>query len=480
MINKQDNKKNSNKTNGYLLIQVLIFSVVGLIIVGGLINWASSSLKLSRHLMSREQAFHIAEAGIEYYRWHLAHAPTDFHDGQPGSTGPYIHNYKDKDGNIIGQFSLTITPPPVGSTIVKIVSEGMVFDGSSAKRTIESQLAIPSLAKYAVVANAKMRFGEGTVVLGPIHSNDGIRFDGVAHNIVTSAQASYYDPDHSGGLEYGVHTHISPVDPLPPAPVPNRPNVFMAGRQFPVPATDFTGLTADLANLKARANTPTGRYLSPSGAQGYRLLLKTNNTFDVYKVTSIDSPKGKCSNTNNQTGWGSWSINKETFVANYSFPANGVIFVEDHVWVSGQINKARLLIASGRFPESVNTHTSITVNNDLKYTNYDGQDVIGLIAQNNFNVGLDSEDDLQIDAALVAKNGRVGRFYYDSNCTGYQKSKLTLFGMISTDQRYGFAYTDGTGYAIRNIIYDGNLLYGPPPSFPLTSDQYEIISWREL
>ena len=52
--------------------------------------------------------------------------------------------------------------------------------------------------------------------------------------------------------------------------------------------------------------------------------------------------------------------------------------------------------------------------------------------------------------------------------------------MIVTDQRYGFAYTDGTGYQTRNIIYDANLLYSPPPSFPLTSDQYQTISWEEV
>ncbi len=53
--------------------------------------------------------------------------------------------------------------------------------------------------------------------------------------------------------------------------------------------------------------------------------------------------------------------------------------------------------------------------------------------------------------------------------------------MIVTNQRYGFAYTGetDTGYQIRQLNYDGNLLYGPPPSFPLTSDQYTIISWEE-
>ena len=466
------------KENGYLLVQVLVFGAAGIIIIGGLIGWAGTSLKLSRYLASREQAFQIAESGVEYYRWHLAHAPTDFRDGQATSTGPYIHSYKNKSENVSGQFTLTIIPPAIDSTLVTITSEGQVFDGSNAKRTVESKMAIPSLAKYAIVANAKMRFGEGTEVFGPIHSNDGIHFDGVAHNLITSAQATYVDPDYNESAVYGVYTRISPMDPHPPTAVPNRSDVFMAGRQFPVPAMDFTGLTADLANLKTEANTASGYYLSFSSDQGYHLVLKTNDSFDLYKITSIYSAPKHCSDS--ATGWGTWSIKNESFVANYPFPANGIIFVEDNVWVSGQIDGARLTIASGRFPESPDNNTSITVNNDLKYTNYDGRDIIGLIAQNNFNVGLYSEDDLEIDAALVAKNGRAGRYYYSSSCGAeYRRSKLTLFGMIATNQRYGFAYTDSTGYAIRQLTYDGNLLYGPPPSFPLTSDQYQIISWRE-
>jgi hypothetical protein len=52
-----------------------------------------------------------------------------------------------------------------------------------------------------------MRFGAGTEVFGKIHSNVGIRFDGVAHNVISSGVASFDDPDHGGGNEFGVHTH---------------------------------------------------------------------------------------------------------------------------------------------------------------------------------------------------------------------------------------------------------------------------------
>jgi hypothetical protein len=52
--------------------------------------------------------------------------------------------------------------------------------------------------------------------------------------------------------------------------------------------------------------------------------------------------------------------------------------------------------------------------------------------------------------------------------------------MIGSYQRYGWAYTNNTGYEDRIIIYDANLLYAPPPSFPLTADYYTPISWDEI
>ena len=67
------------------------------------------------------------------------------------------------------------------------------------------------------------------------------------------------------------------------------------------------------------------------------------------------------------------------------------------------------------------------------------------------------------------------------NNTDYHiRSTINLNGMIATNQRYGFAYTDNTGYQTRNITYDSNLLYAPPPTFPLASSQYQMISWDQV
>lgn len=475
---KIKNKKFKIATKGSLLIMIIIFSSVALIIIGGVTKWAQTTIEANRQLVVREKAIQFAESGIDYYRWHLAHDKQDYQDGT-GEAGPYVHQIFDKDGNVIGEFSLDITPPIIGSTKVRIESTGIPAS-STVSRKIRVEMAIPSLAKYAVAANDVMRFGEGTEVFGPMHSNKGIRFDGLAHNIVTSALSSYDDPDHSGGNEFAVHTHLSPTDPLPPAGVPSRLDVFEVGRQFPVPAIDFTGLTNNLANIKSDAESD-GEYFAASGFQGYQIILKTDDTFDVYRVTSQTNPPSWWCWSYGQTGWNTWSINNKQFVGNFNIPANGLIFVEDNVWVEGVIDSARVTIANGRFPDNPSNRPQLTVNNDLSYTNYDGTDVVSLISQGNVNIGLVSENDLRIDAALVSQNGRVGRYYYNSYCgSSYIRNSVTLYGMIATNKRYGFAYTDNTGYQIRNINYDANLLYGPPPSFPLTSDQYEILSWEEV
>ncbi len=477
-------KKERIDSSGYIVIQALTFGAIAIYFIGAFVAWAASNVKATKYEFNRVLSLQIAEAGIDYYRWHLAHSPTDFQDGT-GEPGPYAHDFFDKDGNIIGQFTLDITPPSLGSTLVTVRSSGSTVNSSASERDILVKFAKPSIAKYAVAANDVMRFGAGTEIFGPIHSNQGIRFDGITHNIVSSSVSSYDDPDHTGGNEFGVHTHDAPTDPLPPSAVPQRTDVFEIGRRFPVPALDFSGMTMDLAQMKSEAQT-SGYYRPSAGALGFHVILKINDTFDLYRVTGTVNPPAGCTNYLSQAGWATWSIQNQNLIGNYPFPENGIIFLEDDVYVDGKIDGARLTIVAAFLPDNPPVRKNIILNNDLLYTNHDGSDVVGLIAQGNINVGMVSDDDLEIDAALISQNGRVGRYYYrpasgGNRCRPYdERQAITLWGMIATNLRYGFAYTDGNGYQIRNINYDGNLLYGPPPSFPLTSDQYVTVSWEVL
>ena len=473
---------------GQITIQVLVFSAVSIVILTGFVLWADTNVRLVFRDADSQTAFLIAESGIEYYRWHLAHAPNDYQDGA-GIPGPYEHEFLDKDGERIGTFTLDISPPATGSTLVTIRSTGRIDAAPLVEKIIEAQMAIPSFAKYAAVSGSHIRFSEGSELYGPIHSNAGIRVDGVAHNLVTSAVDEYNDPDHGGGSrEFGVHTHVAPVDPMPPAAVPDRPDVFLAGRQFPVAPLDFFGVSEDLAAMKASAQDD-GWYFPPTAMQdeGYHIVLKTDDTFDLYEVKKVVKAPNGCVSVLGEKDWGLWTIDQETFVDNYPFPNNGIIMTEDHVWVDGQINTANLTIGAAIFPENSAKYAHIIVNNDLLYTNYDGQDIIGLIAQGNVSVGWESGDIMRIDGALIAQNGRVGRYYYkgpggnQDRCSPYHvRQRLTLYGMIGSNESYGFIFEDGTGYQERIIIYDANLLHSAPPKFPKTSNYYTPINWLEI
>ena len=138
----------SARQRGQLTVEVLFFATLAVILITGFIFLAASFVKLSVRDFNREQAFEISESGIEYYRWHLAHAPQDFWDGNAASsTGPFVHNYYDKDGNLLGSFSLQITPVP-NTTIVKIRSTGTVAADSSITKITEVRLGIPSWTQY--------------------------------------------------------------------------------------------------------------------------------------------------------------------------------------------------------------------------------------------------------------------------------------------------------------------------------------------
>jgi type II secretory pathway pseudopilin PulG len=470
------NKKN-NKNSGMIIVQTMVFAAVVIMIIGALSGWAATTVKAQRNAFNREQAFQASEAGIDYYRWHLAHAPTDYQDGT-GISGPYVHLLKDKNGDTIGEFSLDITPPPIGSTKVKIQSTGSSSFDPSLLRKIETEVAKPSIAKYSVAGNNAMRFGAGTEIFGPMHINGGIRFDGLTHNLITSGTTSYTDTDYdacTSSNSYGVHTCLSPRDPTYPTALPVRPDVFEAGRLTGQPTINFSSFTTDLAVLKANAiSGGFYRDASGSGFVGYHIVLKTNDTFDLYKINSWAS-LGSCSGTSS-----SWSVGTQTLQGNYNFPANGIIFIEDHIVVDGQINGARLTITAADLVNPI-VNKNIIINNDILYTFYDGTDSLGLVGQAGVVVGMISDTNLKIDAALIAQNDKVGRFYYGGgSCIYKNRSTISLYGMIASYARYGFAFTDGTGYTTRSITYDASLLYAPPPFFPLTSDQYVILSWQEI
>lgn len=447
---------------GTILFTTLILGGLAAFLIGGMVQLGVNEYRAGKTKAAKELALEIAEAGVEYYKWHLAHDPTDFQDGT-GGPGPYEHGYTDKNGTLVGRFSLDIVPPPPGSTVVRIVSTGRSIIEPSVRRTVAARVGFPALTDYSFLTNGDIWIGDTEVVHGKMHANGGIRFDGLDDAPIMSARATYIcRPHHGCGNQ-------------------ERPGVWGGGGptsfwQFPVPAVDFNGITVDLANLKTLAQT-SGMYLGSSGTNGYYLHFNANNTVDVNRVTALRP---------SVVGWDvggvrrveSNDIRTAVLIETRAVPASGAIFVEDRVWVDGTVS-GHVTVGSGRFPDNPATRTNVIINGNIIYTAKDGSAALGLIAQQHVLIPRYSPNQLEIDAAVLAQNGSAQRYYYPGNIL----DRLVVYGSIISNGVWTWSWVSGggavvSGYRNTDTTYDANLTYGPPPGFPV-GNSYQSISWDE-
>jgi len=456
-------RKNIIKNDGYALIYLLVIIFLFSIMMVPITSLLVTRMKVITSTVNREQALQIADAGINYYQWHLAHFPTDYQDGTGTGTGPYIHDYLDKDtGQILGQYSLVITPPAVGSTIVTITSTGYTTANPLIKRTVTARYGIPSLAKYAFLSNDIVWIGDTEAVTGELQSNNGIRFDGTTNAPVGSTKTTYTCSTYQG----------SPCPAVKNGVWGSASQAIQNLWQFPVPTVDFSTLTADLAGIKSSAQS-AGIYLPPSSSNGYSLVFNSNGTVSVYKVSNLTS------NTNgtdiNRISRGNTDYRNRSFQYTRAIPANGLIYIEDNTWVEGTI-KGKVLVAAAVLPYVASTAPSIFIPNNIVYAAKDGTNILGLLAQRDVITTHNTPTILEINAALIAQNGSVQNFNY-----GHVKNLITVYGSIMSYGQWTWSYSSGStitsGYTNTSSIYDGTLLFGPPPSFPLSSSGYQQMDW---
>lgn len=442
---------------GSVLLYAVVFGVLGFsIVVIAVSGYAIFENHASIYKHNREQSFQIAEAGINYYRWHLAHDKFDYQDGT-ATSGPYIHDYTDKDGNVIGHFSLNVTPPATTNTIVIVESTGWLDSQPDSLRKIRVRLGFPSLTDYSFLTANDVWIGNTEFTHGKFHANGGIRYDGTADAAVTSAQETYICKEHQGcgwTLKPGIWGDGGPTE-------------FW---DFPVPAKDFTIITVKLEEIETLADE-NGLLLSASGNQGWRLRFNADGTISVDEVLTTKCYKGA---DIGEIGYSFYCIDPNTFGSTtiYPAPANGYIFVNDNIWVEGVVN--------GRVTIGTSVDHDIILNNDITYLVKDGNHVLGLISERDILVPHDSPDDLEVDAALLAQHGACKRYYYPSD----KKDSIYIYGSVITYGVWTWSWTSGgsqvvSGYVTTNSTYDANLTYSPPGGFPVGSS-YNLVDWEEI
>lgn len=465
-------------SKGTITPALLIISGAFLVVLYAILFVLSIQFEYSARQVGLEQALHIAEAGVNYYRWHLAHDPDDFTDGT-GQPGPYVHEYFDPQGKAIGKYSLEITPPSEGSSIVTISSTGSTYQYPKITRTVTVQYGIPSFARYSFLSNASSWYGSGITVNGLIHSNNGIRMDGTNTSLVTSAKETYMCGSETGCW-----------------PAQSKPGVWGSGGdqglwQFPVTPIDFDAISLDLTNMRDAAQQE-GLYLGDSNARGYHIIFNSDGTFTLKRVDATSFIRGYSSPGEGigQEGVGGCRnlyevIGNETTLGTYNISNTPIVFAEDDLWVEG-IVRGRITLVSASFPIQ-SSERDIWIRGNITYTAYDGRDVLGLVSKDNIFFTRDIPENFQVDAILMAQKGKIIRHRYTNDqcrywIVGSVKNSLTINGALISYYKSYWNFTYGgtlvSGFRTRTVNYDTNVLYAPPPYFP-TSGEYEFISWRE-
>lgn len=518
--------RHRSNQQGFGLVAILSFMIALSIFGAAVLTVVFNNFFVVGNSATSQQAFNIAEAGVNYYLWHMSHNGTDFKDGNstPATPdvnlgyGPYTHDYIDDNSDKTGTYTLWIKPAGNGSTIATVRSIGKV-DGSDITRTVEAKIGAKSFASYGLVSDTALWFGNTETADGPVLSNVGIRMDGNNTSTVYSANGSYTPPGSLGGdgnSHPGVWCNTSVTSPV------NCNTRDKSNWIYPTTSIDFTQVAGSLCTLKKVAfaddsatasyatasngctqqpTTRTDAYIprrtsSFSASRGYLLQLNSDSTYNLYNVSARNDTRTPYTS----------ALTYTTVATNIPLPTSGVIFVEDNVWVRTNGNfDDRVTIASGRLASS-SYATNIGIADDIRYANKDGSNAIGLVAEDNiflepFAPPSSGSFNFEVDAALLAQSGSViypGDYVSSSgtNTRGWVNNNqtFTFYGSIASRQTWTWTwltsssgdseYDPVSGRYISGILhnttgYDYNLLYSPPPHYPITGG-YQILSWREV
>lgn len=254
---------------------------------------------------------------------------------------------------------------------------------------------------------------------------------------------------------------------------------------YPDPPFNFAGITVDLASMKITASSEPVEYLGylqpsvniNSQGKGYHLKFKNDGTVEAWIITGLNSSYAYSL----EEGWhyDYFKIQSEYLYKTYNLdPSCSVVFVEDDLWVEGQI-KGSVTVASANLIDS-NVDTDVVLPGNITYASSDNSDGFALIGERNVLIGPQSPDQMTLKGIFVAQKGRFGRNDYDGDI----KTSLEIYGSIISSGRVGTQWTSGSsivsGYRQRETYFDPKLVFRPPAFVPYITTDFSSINWREV
>lgn len=468
----------SKQERGVTVILVIVFMGIFVMILGGLSGYVFTESRAGRATYSREKAFQSAEAGLEYYRWFLAHNPGNLTNGT-GGAGPYVQSVKNAEGATVGNYSLTVTGAMSCGQLqaVTITSVGSATADPQFKRTLEARYAKPSVAEFSYIINDSVWAGADRQITGPYHVNGGIRMDGTNNSTVSSSVSTWTCTSSFGC-----------------SPNQTKPGVWGAGTGsalwvYPVPQVDFNGIATNFATLKSLAQSQ-GVYLASVGTSdqvGYHIILRSNNTIDVWQVQNTSSAQSI--HVDNLSTWQNDydTITRETWKGTYTVPSGcPIVYAEAKVWLEGVVGQKLTLIAAHT---STSYAPDIVLNNNITYTTADGSVGLTAIAEQSVRIPLQVPNDMSVRGIFIAQTGYYGRNLYPCWYAPYDiRNSLNVIGTVVSNERVGTQWTysasgcssgSTSGFLTRVDSYDKVLAQNPPPFTPVASPDSKFVVWKE-
>ena len=483
-----------HRSRGVTIVLVIAFMGIFLMLLSSITSFAFTQARYGRALLAREQAINAAEAGLEYYRWFLAHFPNNLTNGT-GQPGPYSYSVSDPEGGVIGNASLSITGNSSCGVVqsVDITSVGTAVANTLYPRTLFARYARPSVAEYSHIVNSNVWAGADRNITGPYFSNGGIRMDGTNNSTVGSAVSTWQCTATFGC-----------------APTNNSAaGIFGSGSgsalwRYPVASFDFAGIASNFSTLKTYAqnqgillDTTTVRvagvqqgssFSSVGGTdqRGFHLVFNSNGTVSVYRVTGTSATWAIHIDDTSTWVQDYHTITSETLKGTYTIPSGcAVIYAQAKIWIEGTVSGKVTVVAA----DTGSYNPDIILQNNITYATFDGTTGLTAIAERSVLIPPIVPTTMSIRGTYVAQSGYFGRNLYDCSNAPYDtRTSLTTNGTVVSNGRVGtqWGYSGNgcpnnstSGFLTRIDNYDRLQAFLPPPFTPSYSTDYKFILWRE-
>ena len=441
-----------------MVLVVLIGAMVTLLSIV-LIDAVQRESDRSAHQVVSGGAFQAAEAGIDDYvtklvddRGYYLHYlhPAESTRREPGGTNVSAGgtqtawtygtswtypNGKDAWRSLPNgyEYNLRVYPPSaaLGIQYVRVVAAGRKQGSATDLRVLETYIRPSSLADYYRVVNGNVAWDDTATTNGRIYANGNITHDGTASgHIYAEGQITGSTTLTGGAQKFDVDSN---------------PDIRS---QIKNPI-DFTSFLASFTDIKSASQLPGGIFRDNTSWDAWRFTFNAGGTVGVQGC--------------DQTGGNDVADVLPTCGATTTLPvpANGAIYSEQDAIVQGSV-KGRVTVAS---------NDDIVVATNVNPVT-PGQDVLGLVAKNYVYVAKYVPDTLTWSAGVIAQS----QTWKARDWSGTNKSLMTFTGMAATEDGGSFAGM----FDERIYGYDSNLLYLPPPWFPIVEDAYTVLFFREL